>query len=232
MAARARAPRRALMRRRRAAPRRRTVARIPRAPRTNGNIAQQTKLFKWYRQLWTWSTVATSDFWRNYTISLADAPNYANYTAMFEKYRINWIKFTFYPQFDSVNMPVSTTATPLAGKQYLVTAANVDNTVVPSGTYAAASLNLMMASQQTKVHQFNKPIKILIRGPKVLEDVTAAISSKSVTSPWLFTTASGSLVTHNACQAFWYQSGFDATPGATYADVHVSMSVTFKDLKL
>lgn len=216
--------------RRRAPMRRRRIARVPRA--VSSNVVQQTKIFKWYRQLWTWSTVATSDFWRNYTISLADAPNYASYTAMFEKYRINWVKFTFYPQFDSVNLPASSTATPIAGKQYLVTAANPDNTVVPAGTYVASSLNNMMASQQCKVQQFNRPIKVLIRDPKVLEDTTAAVSSRSLTSPWLFTTASGSLITHNACQAFWYQTGFDTTPGATYADVYVTMSVTFKDTKL
>lgn len=206
--------------------RRRMLRRIPRAPRSNDNaIVRKTIVL--HQSSWTFATNSSSDWWKRWTCQLSSCSNYAQYQAMFDRYRIRGFKVTFLPQVDTVNIPYNSTAVPGFGKQYLWVNNDVYDNTTPTGLYGQSSLNAFLASAKPRCKLLTgpKPISVYVKNPVVYTEG----SSQTKRSPWLQT--SSATVSHYGCATFWQQNAFDTLPALT-VDVIYEVYVEFKDLKL
>lgn len=206
--------------------RRRMLRRIPRAPRANDRAIVR-KTITLHQSSWTFAVNAASDWWKRWSCQLSALPNYANYQAMFDSYRIRGYKVTFLPQVDMVNIPYNSTAVPGFGKQYLWVNNDVYDNTVATGTYGQGSLNAFLASARAKCKSLSgpKPISVYVKRPVVYTES----SSQYVRSPWLNTAAA--TVAHSGCATFWQQNAFDTSPTLT-VDVIYEVYIEFRDLKI
>ena len=83
------------------------------------------------------ATTNTIDFYRYYTFTVNQIPNWSEYQALFDEYKVNWFKYTFRPRYDSF-AGNDTTDTTLPGvtnqsTTYLHTLVDPKTYITPSG---------------------------------------------------------------------------------------------------
>lgn len=222
-----------VFKRKRAAPRQRRrvrarLARIPRRVRSNNTAAISVKRIT-YTGVWNHNSVAVDDFWKYFEPTLGNGfSNFSEYQTVFDLYRINGIKVSFMPRFDSLAGPV-TGATPMTvRKPYFAYVVDPESTQTPIGTYSQAALNSLMENG-AKIRDASKPLHIYWK-PKIAVATTSASTSVWWKRP-TFLRLTETNVAHRGFHIMAYQQGFGTTFTDIAWDVIVTMYVTFKNIK-
>lgn len=155
------------------------VRRVPR-PMASSLVTKRIN----YIGNWTFSSALTSGFWRYFSVTMANYNNFAEMAAVFDEYKVNAIKLTLRPRYDSVE--ASSTATfPQAYVHYII---DPGTTLAPSGTYASGTLNTFLENDGVKTRTLNRPVSIYFR-PKVSDQVFGGgTASRVVNGGWIKTT--------------------------------------------
>lgn len=211
--------------------RRGMVPRIPRGVRMPAMTVQRT----WWSGNWTPTTVSTSDFWRYITVNLGACPNVAEYTALFDSYKILSVTFILRPRYDGFNGE-NTTDTTLPGvTNQGATRVHVlidpKSTVSPSGTYTSSTLNTFL-EQGSKVRTYagNRDVVIPVRYPVYIDDIngTAASTYKSTKTAWFSTANTG--ITIRGAHIFLQDINLTGVFGQSF-DIFTTMTMSFKGIR-
>lgn len=215
--------------RRRGAKRRRSVyrARLTRFPRVA--LRNQVTLKRtYYSGIWTVSNTTTSDFWKYFEPTLSNGfNNPAEFTGVFDQYRINGITVTFRPRFDNVAAPV-TGSTPMTMlKPYLCTIVDPQSTLTPTGVYSPSTLNVLLENGG-KIRSATRPLSVWYK-PMVQIPTNIGSGVMYVKSPWLRSVDTAT--PHRGFHAHFFEQSFGTNFTDLSFDVYVTMNVTFKDVK-
>lgn len=181
----------------------------------------------WYEN-WVPSTASTSGFWRNYALGLSNLPSVNEFTALFDQYRINSIKFTFRPRYDnfSGNDTTDTTLPNVTnqGQTHLHCIVDPESTVTPSGTYSSSNLNSFLENGSVRSYDGNRAVNVYIRKPMVnLNGV-----ERRVKAPWL--QCGQNAIQHYGIHVFAQDINLTGVFGQSW-DVFVTYYMQFRGLK-
>lgn len=207
---------------------RRTMGRLVKSPRFN-NVLNVKRTF--WLENWSLSTVATSNFWRYYTFTLAQLPSYTEFTNIFDTFKLRGVKVTFRPRYDSFSGE-NTTDTTLPGitnqaGNYVHVINDPYSTVTPSGTYTTTNLNSFLENGNVKTHNGNRPFSFYVR-PCVDSYVSGSSTASRKRSPWMQTNNAPQV--HNGAHIFLQDINMTGTSGNSY-DVFYTFYLSFKNLK-
>lgn len=181
---------------------------------------------------WQPATATTGDFWKYWTQSVSAIPNWSEYAALFEQYRVNWMKLTFRPRFNNFSGD-NTTDTTLPGvtNQHgteLHVIIDPKSQTTPSGTYTSANLNTFLENGKVRTYRGLRPIHVKVKYPCVLDDINAGTGFSWKKTPWL-STQFASNIQHRGVHTFAADSNMSGTFGNAF-DVFYTISVTFKGM--
>lgn len=169
----------------------------------------------------------TNGFWRLVGMNAVTLPSFAEFQAVFDEYKINAIKFTYRPRYDTV-----VAGTGGANIQcFAHTVIDPASTVVPAGTYSQATLNSFMENSGVRTHTLNKPFSVYYK-PKVEKSVSNGvnqISTQMSPMPWCKTSAGG--IALKGHHIFLQQNNFSNQSGIINLDTYVTLYMQFKNLK-
>lgn len=195
-------------------------SRVPRAPRRVGSIMVKRSN---YVGNWTFGTATTNDFWRYFAYDMTAFNQFSEFAAVFDEYKLNSMKVTFRPAYDSV---LNDLAVAQAYAHYFVDPAS---TVIPTGTYTSTALNTFLQNDKVRTRTLNRPFSIYWR-PKLLDQVLNTGTGAAMrSSPWIRTTETGA--SYRGFHMFLQQNNFVTTNTAIKLDVFVTMYVSFRNLK-
>lgn len=203
--------------------RQRMVRRIPRNIRPNQVALKRT----WYQTNWTFGTAATANFWQYYQFELATIPNLVELTGLFDEYKINAIKLTFRPRYDSVDVGDAAAATSLP-QAYLHYCVDPANTQTPSGIYNSATLNSFLEHSGTKTRTLNRPVSIYFK-PKVISELVSNQSGMMRKPDWIRTSATN--VAHRGVHVFLQQNNFATSNNQIVLDVFYTYYMQLKNIR-
>lgn len=201
-------------------------ARVPRAPRTMRNN-QLTIKRTWYQTNWQFATATTAGFWQYFQFELATIPNLVEYTGLFDEYKINAIKLTFRPRYDSIDVGDAAAATSLP-QAYLHYVVDGGNTVTPAGIYNSATLNSFLEHDGVKTRTLNRPVSIYFK-PKVIMEASSNQAGRVVGPGWFRTTAQN--VAHRGVHVFLQQNNFATSNTQIALDVYYTYYMQLKNLR-
>lgn len=170
----------------------------------NGNISTFKRTF-WVGTA-TPSASSTPGFWTYQSWSLSQLPDVANYTALFDQYKINGVKVVYRPRYDGFNGADTTDivlpGTTAQGSTQAHIIADTNSQVTPSGTYTSTTLNTFMENGNVRTYSGSKAFSVYYR-PKIGQSLTT--SSTRVTAPWIDTT--NSTIPHYGHHLFFTDTG-------------------------
>lgn len=182
-----------------------------------------------YTGAWTFGVASTSDFWKYETFTTGAINNFAELANVFDEYKINAIKVTYRPQYDTVasgTTAATMQAQPQAYMHYVIDPASA---TIPSGTYNLTSLNLLFEQPNVKTKTLNRPFSIYFK-PKVLGQVYNTGTSATVErSPWVRT--SDTSVQYRGYHAYIQQNNFSTANVGIRLDTYVTVYAQFRNLK-
>lgn len=205
----------------------RRVMRVPRRIPTEAVSIQRT----FCMGLWQPSTAATTDFWKQYAFRLSDMPSFANFTGIFDLYRINGIKVTFRPRYGSFD-GANTTDIVLPGVTnqsgvHMHVLNDKTQTEFPSGLYTRANLNTFLENGKVKSYTGLQPISIYVKKPVTYRTVDGTATAQFTASPWLTTQTFSQ---HYGFQAFAQDTNFNGSFGQSW-DVFYTYYLQFKGIR-
>lgn len=177
---------------------------------------------KFFTSTWNWGTASTVDFWRYYIIKPSDMPNWGEYSAVFDEYRINAVKVTFLPRYDSVDASSSTV---VPNAHIIIDPAS---TMIPSGTYTSANLNTLLENSGVRTKRLNKPVSVYFK-PKIAIQAFGGATNVLQTSTKFLKTNDTS-VDYRGFHIFVQPTNFD-TPTNCKLDVFYTYYVTFRNTR-
>lgn len=216
--------------------RRRAVVPRPLAVKRSGTGALVNVKRTWYAGSWQLSTVGVSDFWRYYEPTIAGASalnpgfnNFAEFAAVFDRYRVNGIRLTFRPRFDNVAAPV-TGATPLLSVlPYITTVVDPQSTVNPSGVYGSGTLNTLFENGG-KTRKVTNSASVYWK-PQIALPTNIGGGVFHKRAPYLSTSTTS--VPMRGAHVYLHTNNFSTGTAMqdVLVDVYVTWYVTFKNLK-
>lgn len=159
---------------------------------------------------WDWNTTTTGGFYRAILPLFNQVQNYAEYTQLFNLYKITGVKVTLLPRYGEVVAPASSTAgqTSYNNQFYLTWGQLKGNSLVPTGTYGATSYNIMAENVVgLKTVKFDRPVSYFFR-PNIAQSVGVS-GAEIIPAPWLSTT-DGVDVPHIGMLAYIHDNNFAA----------------------
>lgn len=185
----------------------------------------------WY-QNWTPSTVATSNFYRQWSFQLAFMPQYTEFSNIFDQYRINAIKCVFRPRYDgfSGNDTTDTTlpgVTNQAGTKLHVIVDPKAN-ITPVGAYNNGTLNTMLENGRVKTYSGNRDVTVFFK-PMVNNNVGGLNAGRRIKAPWM-QCATADAVDHYGFYIFAQDINFTGVFGQSW-DMFITYYLQFKDLR-
>lgn len=159
---------------------------------------------------WDWSTVSVGGYYRAILPLFNQIQNYAEYTQLFNLYKIKGIKVTLLPRYGEVVAPASSTAgqTSYNNQFYVTWGQQRGNVVVPTGTYGSTTYNLMCENiYNIRTQKLDKPVSYFFR-PNIAQSVGVS-GAEIIRAPWLSTT-DGVDVSHIGLLAFIHDANFAA----------------------
>lgn len=164
--------------------------------------------------------------------TMKSLPNLAEYKALFEQYKINGLKYEFFPRQMDLNQPQNATGTSRNIPQVLIL---MDKTMspnnIPTGTWGPDFLNSLLENGSGKTYRADKKFTVYIK-PSILENVSSG-ASRTVGPTWLdLTTTDGTLTNHRGFHMFIYNNTFDnASLPTANLDVTVTYYLQFRNQK-
>lgn len=181
-----------------------------------------------YNGNWTFNTVTVDGYWRNYSFTFSQLPNVVEYTALFDEYKINAIKVTFRPAYDSVpsDAPALNVNTgPQSYAHIFVDPAAVN----PSGIYGAATLNSFLENDGVKTYDTNKPFSVYFK-PMIRDQVQGTGPNAEIRrSKYIRTTETGAV--HTGFNMFLQQNNLSTNNTRISLDIFVTFYMTLKNLR-
>lgn len=141
-----------------------------------------------YGGVWTFGTTSVNDWWRFNSYTFSNLPNVAEYTNLFDEYKINAIKVHYRPSYDTVEALTSDVNPGTSNSKVIVhTLVDPASTVLPSGTYTSATLNAFLENGDVKTRDGNKAFTVFYK-PKMFQGVNGAGTAARLVNPsWLRT---------------------------------------------
>lgn len=149
-----------------------------------GGPRAQSFLRRTWKENWAFSNASVAGYWRVFTPTFSDLNNAAEYTNLYDLYKVNAVKVTFTPRWDAAE--AGTVAAPGVNVPYLSWYTDPFSYTGPSGLYGSATYNsfLELANGRVKTRQMTKPISVYWK-PRILD--TSAVSNQFPRCPWLST---------------------------------------------
>lgn len=177
-----------------------------------------------YTGSWSFSTASTNGFWRYFTYTAANAvQNFSDISNLFDEYKVNAIKVTFRPRYDSITPGE---AQPQAYAHYVIDPASTTN---PSGTYGATSLNAFLEQQGVRSRTLNRPFSVYFK-PKMQDEVLGGSTATRVIRP-TFLKTSQTAVEFGGFHMYIQQNNFANTNANIILDMFVTLFMQVKNLK-
>lgn len=193
-------------------------------------------------------TTGTSYFWQYNTVSLTRSianfngvssslgglTNLAEYTPLFDQYKLGAYKVTFRPRIMNISSdqttPSANIANPATYPPQFVTLIDGKNTLNPGGTYSPATLNTLLEAGG-KIRRGDKPFSIYVK-PWIPEQYGTG-ATRYVRPKFTDLDTAGQAMSHRGFHLFLMRQGFysDANDTACTWDVYVTYYLTFKNQK-
>lgn len=202
---------------------------VPRMIRSR--IPQMNYSRTFWLQNWSPSTVATNDFWRYYTFTLSQVPNYGELTSLFDQYKISALKYTFRPRYDGFmgNDTVDTVLPGVTnqGKTHVHIVNDPKSTISPGGVYNSTTLNSFFEQGRVKTRGGNRAFSVYFK-PCVANDADGVNIAQYVRAPWLNTSTNA--IVHRGFHIFLQDINLTGVFGQSY-DVFVTPYMKFKNMR-
>lgn len=156
-----------------------------------------------------WNTTTVNGFWNVLQPRFNEMPNLAEYQALFREYKLNRIKVTFVPRYDSTDQTGAGTGAAMPLISYRVVNPEF---LTPSGVYNNSTLNAYLETG-AKTRAFRRPISVFFR-PTIATDIADQVVA-SRGPMWTRNTTAGAAVLHNGVSYFVHFNGF-VTPTANF----------------
>lgn len=205
---------------------RRAGMRIVRNPRYLPSI-QIKRTF--YNGIWQPAVTTTNDFWKYYQYTLSNMPDQAQYTSIFDQYKITGVLTTFIPRFDNFDGSNRTTVGTTNSSGVALSIINDPYTVVsPSGTYTSANYNTFAEQGRVRLYEAGKTITVYSK-PTIANTLLSG-SNQLVKAPWLQT--SNNLTVHYCFHAFAHDHNFSGSFMTSQAwDVYTTFYISFRGMR-
>lgn len=214
----ARRPR--MMRRKRRVVRRRTT-RATRVTRVGRRIVPKIIMQRTSNiGAWTFSTATTSGFWRYNTYNVGQHfSNFSEIAALFDEYKVNGIKVTFRPRYDSIS-PAT------VAQAYAHVIVDQDTTTTPSGTYTQATNNFFLEAGRVKTYTLNKPFSVYFK-PK-----TGFPTSTGTVTQWpKYNKTTDTNCVYQGFHMFIQQNNFSTNNTDIILDQFVTLYISARNIK-
>lgn len=220
--------------RRRFATRKRSRAMVPRRMKVPRTLNDRGTVFikrKWWVANWVPGTTTTNDFFRNFSLTLSNLTNFAEFQNLFEWYKITSWVIELLPRYDGFNGndTTDTTLPGITNQGATRVHVNIDplDNGTPSGIYNSATLNTFLESGSTKTYSGNRPIRIYIKGPAATDTIGGTTGAR-VRSRWILTSAAA--VSHWGAKVFLQDINLTGTFGQSF-DIFYTAYVKFKGVQ-
>lgn len=177
---------------------------------------------------WTFGSAATNDFWRYLDYDMTAFNNFAEFANIFDEYKVNAMKITFRPSYDSIVAPVAagSLVQPQAYMHYVV---DPGSSTIPTGTYSTATVNTFLEQSNVRTKTLRAPISIYFK-PKVLSQNLGSGTGAVVERPqWTRTTETGTR--HRGVHVLLQQNSMSTGNTNIKLDVFITYYVQFRNLK-
>lgn len=181
-----------------------------------------------YGGQWTMGFAATSDFWKYMIFDMSNFNNFSEMAAVFDEYKVNAIKVTYRPAYDSVSN-LSAAGAVVQPQAYAHVVVDPASTTNPSGTYGTTSLQTFLEQERVKTYTLNRPFSIYFK-PKVLDQVyNTGTASVVRSSPWVRT--SDTACVYRGYHMYLQQNNFSSGNSNVKLDYYITMYCQFRNLK-
>jgi len=133
---------------------------------------------------WTYQAPSLDSAWADASVTLGGLSNKAEYTPLFEMYKVNGIRLHFKPRLTNYNMDqqVPTAGVTLQTMPYVSVITDPRSNVTPSGPYNATTINTFLEQGNVKTRRGDRPFSIYVR-PYVTEQFGGG-ATRYIKSPW------------------------------------------------
>lgn len=184
-----------------------------------------------YAGNWTFDTVSTAGFWRYIGPDITAFNNFSEFANVFDEYKVNGIKWTFRPAYDSVQNISATTANQQLGQlqSYAHIVVDPGSTIQPTGSYGSLSLNTFLENDKVRTVTLNRPFSVYYR-PKVLDNVFNTGTAAEVRRAGFIRTTE-TAAAFRGFHMYLQQNGMTVGNANIKLDLYVTFYVTFKNVK-
>lgn len=207
---------------------RRRVWRKPRIPRTIVPAKLQCKR-TFYNGAWQFGTAQTSDYWRYFSYTLGQLPTVTEFTSLFDEYKINAIKVTFRPSYDSVPSDAPALNVNTGPQAYAHIFIDPAQTALPAGVYNSATLNSFLENDKIRTVTANRPFSVYFR-PMIRDAVQGTGANAELRrSKYIRSNETGAV--YSGFNMFLQQNNFSTSNSRISLDMFVTYYMTFKNMR-
>lgn len=168
----------------------------------------------------------TNLFWTYETTSLAACPNAAEYTQLFDTYKIRGIKYKFVPKYSEfAGNDATANGTTNRGSTFVSVINDPRSYTQPAGIYNSGTYNAFCELGNVKTHNGQYPFSVYFK-PYIDDLMTVGTIRKPC--PWLQT--SNTAQTMNGFHLFFHDNNFSAVFNNQY-DVFVTLYFQARGMK-
>lgn len=201
------------------------VLAMPRLIRPNKLVTKRT----FYLENWSFSTALISGYWRYYSFALNQVPNLVEYQGLFDEYKINAIKVTFRPAYDSVPSDAPALNINTGPQAYAHVSIDPAATNLPSGIYNSSTVNSFLENSGVKTYTANKPFSVYFK-PMIRDQVQGTGQNAELRRPrYIRTNEPGA--THAGFNIMLQQNNMSANNSRISLDVFVTFYLSLKNMR-
>lgn len=207
--------------------RRRMTRRVPRVlrPRPYQLSVKRTS----YNTSWGFDTVTTNGFWRYLQYDMNSFNNFSEMANVFDEYRVNAIKITFRPCYDSVQLSNTAGADINQRQSYAHYLIDPASTVAPTGTFLTATLNTFLENGGVVTKTLNRPFSIYFK-PSLTDAVFNTGTGSAMVSSKRWIRTSDPSAAYRGVHVFLQPNGFVSNPNIKL-DIFVTFYAQFRNIK-
>lgn len=189
---------------------------------------------KFHFGLWQPNTTTTNGFWRPLYISLSQIPNYTEFTALFDNFKISAIKYTLMPNYTAADANQIYTGNNILNKPQMAVCYDKYSTQAITGAYSQSTWNTF--AEQGKIRIVKdplQPIQIYISRPTVNMYTATGTGPNYQLKPCRFLSTDNYVTTnHYGPQVFISDPNFSGNNLAPYSwDIYVTVYMQVKNQK-
>lgn len=173
---------------------------------------------------WTPGTASVTDFWRYFNIQASSIPNFSEYAAVYDQYKILRMSYTLLPKYDNFGGDLTTNRP----KNFISVIVDPKSTVTPSGAYIASTVNSFLEQGRSKTYNGNRKLVVTIKHPCTAVDVNGAANRAYGKMPWLNTSITD--VPVRGCHVLMHDANLTGNFNQQY-DVWCNVKIMYKGLK-